>query len=42
MDHLQWQYNVYYPHTPIGMLGIYQLLFVCFPVHLFVCPQDIR
>ena len=26
---------LYYPHMPIGMLGIYRLLFVC----LFVCPQ---
>ena len=25
---------VCYPHMPIGMLGIYRLLFVC------VCPQD--
>ena len=26
-----------YPHMPIGMLGIYRLLFVCL---FFVCPQD--
>ena len=24
----------FYPHMPIGMLGIYRLLFLCF----FVCP----